>query len=528
MIQSGSDKEKLVAKYIQRIHDTKVEKFTSFFLFPFVYDRGPKIEPGSNWKIQEFRIPLKPGEIETWKQQRNYAEYIYFHDYVRKFLYPQKLPSGAFPQDSVVFYEYQEKGPLKVEITYKVAKDTLGLEYDQRTLAASIDGIYLYLFPHSVGILSIEIGNNCENIARPDPADTSTRDETIRVSNGADILRFHELFRRIYPSYFEKNDKDRTDGFLKQVNKAEFPWKVLIRQSDKEVYRYEAEKILDNVYLQPGQTGRYIPAMSSYVANLMNGVFGIDPSKQSEPSQKVPYTPILDDRMLVYTYVEFSKKMAPQSDEKTEQEMKEAANLYFAQLLYVDAPAKEYRYESGFMETLMAEHTYRRWDQYSTKIGFSRYSGAFLYFGHDENFYRTFESMYYQMFLLIVYYRACLIRFSDEIAEVAKHFPETDKVKQPAAAKFVNELRTLRTHFMKFMNIHWFKEVSHQDQGIELFSIMRKAFDLDDMYGQVKEEIERADDLSELFRQGQIERLGRKMTIWGIVIAMVALIATVI
>jgi len=67
------------------LQNEHIEKFTSFFVFPFYFDET--LKPNSAWK-ESFHIPKKEKEIiDNWARQKNYAEYIYFHDYVRLFLF---------------------------------------------------------------------------------------------------------------------------------------------------------------------------------------------------------------------------------------------------------------------------------------------------------------------------------------------------------------------------------------------------------------------------------------------------------
>ena len=76
----------------------------------------------------------------------------------------------------------------------------------------------------------------------------------------------------------------------------------------------------------------------------------------------------------------------------------------------------------------------------------------------------------------------------------------------------------------KFMNIYWFREVTHQDQGIEIFDLMRKAFNIEPMYQQVKDEIERADELIELIHNEKVEKFNAKAGLIGMIIGLLAVL----
>jgi hypothetical protein len=491
----------------QALADTPIEKFTSYFLLPFSYNQDI-INQNKNWEKKIFSIPLGADYIAAWEYQQNYSEYIYFHEYVREFLYPQ---SKTKLHDSIDRYEYRLKENLTVRLQHKATTaKTNNSKIDNTTLVALINSICLHIFPSEIGVLSIETSwdSSCEILSNEKESGITTKNQT--GFNGADLLYFNNMFRRIYVSYFEN---DQSDGFFAQVNNEEYPMTISILSAEKTIYEQSYGNISKNTHLIPNQDETYTPVITSFASNLLNDFFNT--------SATSAYKPILDDRMLVYSYAAFPASLGDTVDG-------EARDIFFSQYLYVDNPSSSYRYSKDFTQEIMADTTYVRWKHLNTNIGFSRFSGAFLYFGHADYLYRPFATMYYQMFLLIVYYRCCLIRFANEASLIAKEFPKNDKEHRHHSSEFVKKLRQLHTRFLKFMNIHWFKEVTHQDQGIEIFRLMRKAFDLDEMYGEVKEEIERADELAQLIRQEQMEAFGKRMTVLGIVISIMATLPVII
>lgn len=485
------------------IYNTHVDRFTSFFIYPFSFPKGQEPSPSAEWAHREFQVPLMPDQIEGWKFKRNYGEYIYFHDYVREFLFPRKTSLNSDTQHSVRVFEYKLPEKPQIRLTYSSQEESdHGNVKGQNTLMAWIKHIYLHLYPHGIGILSIE---TCDKATKDHPSqETKTFANDDTAMTGGELLLFNNMFRRLYPAYFERRDKD---GAFQQVMGNEFPETVTVATSQRTIFEYSASKIPKTTFLKRNRSGKLIPAFSSFIGPLLDGLFG----QNDLPA----YTPLLDDRMLVFSYIVFPSSLKDSLSQ-------EDRDIFYSHFLYVDNPEKGYRYDRSFVMEIMEAATYSRWENYQTKIGFSRYSGVFLYFGHYDHLYRTFESMYHQMFLLTIYYRVSLIRFADEMAQIARRDPGTAQLKN--YEEYLKELRGIHTRFMHFMSICWFKEVTHQDQGIELFQLMRKAFDLDDMYAQVKEEIERADELGELLRQQHIAQFSNRMTIIGIIFAAAALI----
>nr|CBX29209.1 hypothetical protein N47_J01900 [uncultured Desulfobacterium sp.] len=430
--------------------------------------------------------------VANWNLQKNYAEYIYFHDYVRAFLFPQKTGESVKIEDQniVCFFKHRlSYGSICLE---KLNGDKM---------SSLLAGIYLYHFPNNIWVLVFETSNTND-----DNPDQNKDINAPLISTGGELLLFNNMFRRVYPAYFEK------DNPFEQMKGNDFPKSVSIISDS---FEFSETYSLDDVFLDTmtpvtndNLKNRLYPVYKSPVTELLNSFWGEDNGTQI-------FYPILDDRMLVHSYVAFK-------DDTTEMVNRDQDDIYFSHFMYVDNPGNNYSYDKQFICDLMQKHEYTRWKHYRTRMGFTRYSSAFMYFGNKGFCYRPFVSMYFQMFLLTTYYRASLIRFSNEIAEIAKDFPE--KLKRNIPDELPYRLRDLHTRFMKFMNVHWFTEITNQDQGIEIYQKMKDAFELEPMYEQVKDEIGRADELVELIHQQKIERFQDVATKIGLRFALLAVI----
>lgn len=492
----------------------RLEKFTTFFLFPFAVSKNLEqetqdhsFEPDEKeWERIEFSLPLNPSELKegaqgksSWTLCQHYAEYIYFHDYVRSFLFPsQSLQSSDHGTMDEVARFYRFTG---LEFPSLLELET----NDGKRLTAFINGICLHFYPGGVGVLTFEMSNEPETKHEEDEASKIERDFKVRysiISRGGDLLLFHNMLRRVYPSYFEKDDFDA------QAKNKDFPRRIrILNLSGK-----PAEAFQDLEYYDPHRTfllynpdqKRYYPTVTRLILRLLPGLMGAQ--------RTLPLHPVLDDRMLIHTYLAFPEQLYNLTTGR-------ARDVFFSRLLYVDNPGHNYRYNPAFIEPEMAHHAYTRWEHYGTKYGFTRFASVFVYFGNDGSLYRPVTSMYYQMFLLIVYFRSRLIQFSDEIARIAQKSPDPNRSNEAEKKKFKDSLRALHRRFMHFMNRFWFVEVTNQDQGIEIFQLMRKAFEIEPMYSQVKDEIERADELTELLHNEDVERFNTRVglvgAIWG-------------
>lgn len=493
-------------KPLSPLHQAPLEHFTSFFVFPFTFKQKPNLSRNSSWQRSLFEIPKKKNDMKEWIVRQNYAEYIYFHDYVRSFLFPEQTK-----ENSAEFWKFQLPEITLVQLEYY--KDKKDQKFIKDLLKAFINGVYLHLFPGKIGVLVIETAN------RPDTDEKFCLERNL-IAYGSDLLLFHNMFRRVYPAYFEK------DGALRQQKDNEYPLSVRIEPIQghkagwpKKYDNSDESNIIEKIYLKPtSNSDNYYPAADSFVTDLLDDVFITKSGRAAWCQHPKPYTPILDDRMLVFNYTAFPENW------KSKRSLADRT-VFFSHLLWVDNPETDFRYDANFVKQLLDKHTYKRWSHFGTMIGFSRYSGAFLYFGHAEFLYRPFVSMYYQMFILIVFYRARLIRFSDEVSKIAVDFPIGKRQSKTKYLDFLTKLRELHSRFMKFMNIYWFREVTNQDQGIELFKLMRDAFELDTMYDQVKDEIERADQLVEMIHNEKVAEFSKKAGVIGAIIGAMAVVS---
>ena len=151
-----------------------------------------------------FHLKMEVGEPQgpDVKRQEPYAEFAYFHDFVQRFLYPdrQKHLSGE-----AAFHLFQRS-------------DIRGVQADIGTLtfAFRVERCNLYLFRTGVAILVLEITSKGGTVAESVP-DTSIR------ANGKSltlehVLLFQDCFRRVYTPYFSwENERYQPSEVPRQI-----------------------------------------------------------------------------------------------------------------------------------------------------------------------------------------------------------------------------------------------------------------------------------------------------------------------
>lgn len=137
---------------------------------------------------------------------------------------------------------------------------------------------------------------------------------------------------------------------------------------------------------------------------------------------------------------------------------------------------------------LIKKATYPRWQQNCSLYGVSRYSMVFLTNYATDIFapflFPYFETEYARMAELVFMQRATVLRFSSEITHISN---------MSLQKGFGARVSSLYKEYIRFENQIYFREVSAQDQGIEMYKLLFDAVNL-------KEQVEKLDDeIEELY-----------------------------
>jgi len=120
---------------------------------------------------------------------------------------------------------------------------------------------------------------------------------------------------------------------------------------------------------------------------------------------------------------------------------------------------------------LIRKHTYARWAGGGSLYGMSRYSLVLLCDESDDSddsekmLKQHINSIYYQMAMIVLFQRAMLLKFAEDLDELIKEF-KVGRLSEPLQRK----AEKLHGDFIKFINKYWFIEVTPQEQGIEMYN----------------------------------------------------------
>jgi len=211
--------------------------------------------------------------------------------------------------------------------------------------------------------------------------------------------------------------------------------------------------------------------------------------------EKHEYEQLLDERMIVYSYAGIDPaSVGPEFAGSA------AYEVLLSRFLYVDRDGDRYRYEPEFTREQMKQHVYRRWAHEGTNYGFTSYSNVTLTLGvYDrgehvvkEGFliHRMFDTRYYLMAVVALFYRATMLDFAQKTALVSRRLFRDQEAGQLSRGNIESATR-LRSEFLHFSNYWYFEELANKDEEIEHFTMQCRAYRIGAMKSEVEQEIEK-------------------------------------
>jgi len=406
----------------------KPQKFHTFFMFPFRLDdkfnlkKLKKIFKGQNakWDHQPYEI----------NEGLYYNEYLYFYPHIRKILF-SNMP-GLSKIENRAFFKFKKGKNDK--ITYTVYQDILGFD-----LCLPVKDIFLHLFENGTGILAIEIlvensGHTLKQFLQF--LEYGRRIYLSFINRNADILKPNE----IYHAFSAKNDKNKDAISAKQC-------------ASKIVLEVKGKKIETDFRKQLKFDKKY--PEKHYLSHIIRWLLDADDFSY----KKGHYHPIVDDRMYTHTYYDIYKVDDFNGNDKFFEDVRayfkhdlaktkiNAGAKSWYQMIFIESDSPAIGNDPLFKE-MLDQSTYKRWIDWGTIYGFSRYSSATVSNSSMVPFIQDhFQTMYYQIALLLFFYRGSLLSFFNRTVEIAEQIDKTKPIK---------ELQKLHEDFILFENKDWF------------------------------------------------------------------------
>jgi len=434
----------------------------TYFLFPFSIDKEavklshPDICSGKRrwlhgldeWLADHTPFPIGNGsgfgdwQWDAYKRfdadSQAYQDMIFFHPFMRRVFFDIQ---SEVPADEALFRCYALPNPEGATLWYQAT------DFTGASRKVEITDLRLFLFANGIGILSIGV---------------EAHDLPV-----ADALWINEIFRKIYPSSAQ------------QVRDGRMPTQVSC------IYERNGGRsiVAEHDFSHDAMIG-VLPPLSNTILALL---YFADYSKEE-------FEPVFDSRMVVYTCLEVDKRSVAEDFACSEQ-----YQVLISRLLFADRDGPEHRYDPQFVRRTLENQLYTRWAHQGTYYGFTSYSNIAITLTDQYTcpceprptiVHKMFDTRYYLMGLVALFYRATLLDFAERTALVSKRL----YLDQWDGELDIEDLRIadgLEAEFLHFSNHWYFTEVANRDEGIEHFDMQCREYRTHAMFEEVAAELDR-------------------------------------
>jgi CorA-like Mg2+ transporter protein len=426
----------------------------------------------SGWDRKFYRIN---------NEAENYNELTYFHGFVAKTIFDLQQPGEATIEkvDDNKVMTYYEIEPLEDEDAYYKIETSIG------TYTLSLKGISLHCYNTGIAILTYNL-------------------ENYEYQNPEDILKINEFGRRVYTPFLTNDliagnkakehaaHPKSVEIYCSKINNGASVLENFTHYDD--LSAMETHQVINNKY----EYG-LIVKLPSHIIVLFGNAFVFNAKHQA--ATKIRFNVLADERMFFQCWYgddEISKSVKAETYPK-----------YVYAFIHGD---KDPKWPSIANEKMMKEElekiTYNRWLGCGTVFGFSK--DSFVCITEAENKLQVplnihMKTMYYQMAVLSLAQRASVLRFSAEVSTLAD-LGKADKTKA------VDLIEKLHLNYIEFINKIYFREVTSQIQGIEVYqkfqTVMNMSNDVKDLDGEIKELF----NYASMIRQDQQQKESQRLT----------------
>lgn len=366
-----------------------------------------------------------------------------------------------FPSVRSALYTTKDHSEVVYNFKYKKIQKGLSqyiIQVDGSQYTLDITDIKLRLYKTGIGILSFHLNNYL-------------------YSQPEDILRINNFGRRVYPPFLP----------LERVQNKLLAEKLVLKISDTQIIEEDFIKPYD---LYPVQ-------ISNTITKLLGSKFST--ISKDIKSGDVYIQPVIDDRMFVICWYN-SPDLSKQICQKTYDNQYEYMNsVFWYRYLFADGKGVSCK-NDAMMATLLEGHTYDRWVGDQILYGVTKYS--FMGIGANK---LPDHKIYDQLVCLTMVQRASVLHFSNEVSRIAI-LPKV---------KLVMGIRSLYEYHILFMNHLYFREVTADNQGIELYERLIQEMKIPNDISMLDAEIEEVNEYATLIAHESSQKRTNAITVIG-------------
>jgi hypothetical protein len=232
-----------------------------------------------------------------------------------------------------------------------------------------------------------------------------------------------------------------------------------------------------------GLNGVYSEDFSRYTNNVKSNIpAAFIPKMIHEVAENIELQPVVDDRMFVLCWYK-NDELTQAFETNYDNFINNNEDWY--KFVFVDKFQGLSCQNDQMRRDIIKKATYERWQKNCSLYGVSRYSMVFLTnSGADiiaPFLFPYFETEYARMAELVLMQRATVLRFSSEVTSISK---------LAGGKGFGERVSSLYKEYIRFENQMYFREISAQDQGIEMYQKLYDAMNLKEQVEKLDEEIE--------------------------------------
>jgi len=308
-----------------------------------------------------------------------------------------------------------------------------------------IEDIAVRIFENNIAMLSFHLNN-------------------YKYSHPKDILKINDFGRRIFPQYIREDDiLAAKDSFLPDCIELKF---------GKKVIREDFCKFIEDFNIKKNKNLLIPKFVSEFVG------------------EKIKY--ILDDRMFVVSFY-----IAPNwlINELKKDYIK---NDWWYEYVFVDGNGKTCQ-DDEFCLEIIKKATYPRWRNYGTLWGVSRYSLVGVANEGGRFLMDHVKTMYFQMASLVLLYRSMILNLSDEVKKIIILLNKKDENIDISKIREIS--KKIYKDYLEFLNGIFFREITAQEQGIEMYKMLLNASDIDALLQSFDREMEELDNFIDILEE---------------------------
>lgn len=461
-IKKGSAEPGIIDKVLEFL---KAPASCHIFYFPFLWKNKESVSRIVGFEQLEATLPKdsgwRKGIVDNDDERYSlYDELNYYFPFAHKEMYEcssemQALCSPSLFKDSeheiwgkeqrVQHFERSEKG-MVYELVVKAGPS------EWRKYELDVEAINLNMYSIGVGLLSIYT-KNCRGLKKVSADPEDWKNAVVSGIDKDDVLRINQFGRRVMPPFY--NDiKGRSE----------------IAQSMKLTGLKSGDIVEDfKDYSDEPRAWYY----SNIIARLL-----------VDFNSEISYRMAIDDRMFVMSWYRNTRCVESAVSEVRGLPVSDSGySNFWYKYLFIDVSSPTCQ-DNKMRNELLGNHTYPRWLDWNSLYGITRYSFMYLTsYGAPQHLLTCFETIYARMAELVIMQKAAVLKFTDDIV-AASSLPAADNKE-----RFQN-VQKIYKEYIRFKNQFYFREVTAQDQGVELYDMLQKSFGMEALIRDLDEDIQ--------------------------------------